>query len=58
MGHAFVPYFEDLMKRRDINGVEVSLVAAEQFLGRLLFIARKGIHMYGFSFPPPRKVLT
>jgi len=53
-----LPYLEDLLARRTIRGVEVSLVAADQFLERLLMLARRGIHMYGFQFPSPSRVVN
>lgn len=49
-----LPYMRDAIRWRTINGVEAYLVPADQFLERLLALARAGIHMYGFHFPSPR----
>lgn len=53
-----LPYLEDVLARRFIGDVELSVVAADKFLERLLMLARLGIHMYGFRFPSPAKVLN
>ena len=50
------PYFRDVFRPAEINGVAACLIPAEPFLERLIALARAGIHMYGFHFPPPRRV--
>jgi hypothetical protein len=52
-----LPYFDGLIEERTIAGVDASLVPASAFLERVLFLARRGIHMYGFRFPSPARVL-
>ena len=41
---------------REMAGVDAYLMPAAVFLSRLLGLARRGIHMYGFHFPAPRSL--
>lgn len=50
------PYLRDVFQQGEINGVAACLIPADAFLERLVALARSGIHMYGFRFPPPRRV--
>jgi len=57
-GVRLMKYFEDLLSRRSIASKEASLVAADAFLERVLLLAERGIHMYGFRFPPVTRTLS
>lgn len=52
-------YFdESIIQHKRFKGIDFYLTFADRFLDRLLELANKGIHMYGFNFPPPEKILS
>jgi aminoglycoside N3'-acetyltransferase len=53
-----LPYFPDLILHRVLGSVDLFAMPSRAFLERLLFLAGKGIHMYGFRFPTPAAVLA